>query len=117
MRNAQGRAFEIDRPHVAALHQTRQHKASTLDVVLRMREVVVSANEINHLPVTLENAQRLTDSLGANRKSGNQQLFEHGNLVVKGLRQPYTKWRLPPDQKCLSNFPISDPFAGRDQDV
>ena len=117
MRNAQRRAFEINSPHVAAFHQTRQHKASALYVVSRMREVVVSPNKINYLAVTLENAQRLADSLGADRKSGNQRLFEHGKLVVKGLRQPYTKWRLPPDQKCLSNFPTSDPFAGRDQDV
>ena len=91
MRNAQRRAFKIDRPHVAAFHQTRQHKASALDVVLRMREVVVSPNKINHLPVTLENAQRLTDPLGANRKSWNERLFEHGILVVKGLRHPSTK--------------------------
>ena len=117
MRNAQRRAFEIDRPHVTTFYQTRQHKASALDVVSRMREIIVSTNQINHLPVTLENAHRLTDSLSPNRKSGNQRLFEHGNVALKGLRQPYTKWRLPPNQKCLSNFPTSDPFAGRDHDV
>ena len=90
MRNAQRRVFEINSPHVPVFHQTCQHKAPALDVVLRMRKVVVSSNEIDHLTVTLENAQRLTDSLGANRKAGNERLFEHGKLVVKGLRQPYT---------------------------
>ena len=91
MGNAQRRAFKINRPHVCVFHQACQCKPSALDVALRVREVVVSPNEIDHLAIAFENAQRLTDSLGANRKSGNERLFEHGNLAVKGLCQPYTK--------------------------
>ena len=109
MRNAQRRAFEINRPHVAVFHQTCQHKAPAFDVVLWMRKVVVSPNEIDHLAVTLENAQRLTDSLGANRKAGNERLFEHGKLVVNGLRQPYTKRSSSPGTKVPIHFPNIGP--------
>ena len=71
MRNEKRRPFKINGPHVTVMHQACQHIAPALDVALRVREVVVAPKEIAHLANMFENAQRLTDSLGANWKAGN----------------------------------------------
>ena len=57
VRNEQRRSLQINRPDVAVFHQACQYKAPTLYVALRVREVVVTPNEIDHLAVTFENAQ------------------------------------------------------------
>ena len=57
MRKKKGRALEVDSPHVAVLHQAGQYKAPTLQVVFRVGEIIIPANEIDHLAVSFENAQ------------------------------------------------------------
>ena len=78
VRNQQWRRGQVNRPDVAVFHQARQDKAPTLDVALGVRKVVVSPNEIDHLSVALENAQRLPDALRANWEARDQLLLEHG---------------------------------------
>jgi hypothetical protein len=83
-------AFHTKRRRAAVFHQARQYKTPTLDVALGVRKVVVSADEIDHLSVAFENAQRLSDALCANWETRDQRLLEHGSLGVGGEPQPYT---------------------------